>query len=733
MNAALPALSFAGVRLDAHGSDSVRIRVAPPGQPVQLGLVGALTERCRSRLCIRNADRNQSIITNGNIRAQVTEQGIQVSRISDGAMLIEGYLPMFDDAQCGRGFQSFKLNLTAPGNDDIFGLGQLEAINQSDCHDNATARCAPPLNRRQMLAPIPIRQTKYHIALPFLYSSRGFGLLLNHPGDGVVRLPSGRIDVAFSCQRQLDLWISAPGEVHPAPLVYQRYAEATGLPRRLPSWAASYWQSKCAYHNSAEILALAANFSARRLDVGAIVIDLGEPAGAPYYRMDPARFPDLPSLTARVRDLLPEVRLVPNLKPTSVATADCAACGSGHGSDGRADDGALDVSSADCRGCVWRKRVGPSLFAQGLTSYWLDDDETDRFNVSHPACGPWAYCGSWAAGVAWPQLFADGLVAEREQPMLLSRSLWVGAPRLGGALWSSDIVSSWRQLRAQVSVGMAAALSGIPYWTSDVGGFFGVPSEELAARWHQFGSVCPLYRAHGARPYNEPWSFGHAAEVAITKSIALRRSLRQYVLELSENASRTGEPMMRPLWWDFPTIERPMRDREDVFMLGPSLLAAPVLHEGQRTRTVFLPMVEGAWVHYYTRERFAGGVHVTVAAPLDELPLFELTGPVEVDVEDVGGVNGGGVNGGGPVEVDVEDFGAVADNVTLSSPAINRAIRHVSEAGGGVVHARRGSYLCGRVELRSNTELRIAPQSRLQGSGDASHWLPREPIRWPAG
>ena len=114
------------------------------------------------------------------------------------------------------------------------------------------------------------------------------------------------------------------------------------------------------------------------------------------------------------------------------------------------------------------------------------------------------------AGKLWPSLYSDGIAKEGGpealEPLILSRNVWAGAAAGGTALWSSDIACSWKEFRAQVLVGLSSGLSGIPFWSSDVGGFGGLTTPELAARWHQFGSVCPLYRSHGSRPANEPWS-----------------------------------------------------------------------------------------------------------------------------------------------------------------------------------------------------------------------------------
>ena len=158
--------------------------------------------------------------------------------------------------------------------------------------------------------PVVLGDSKYHIAVPWLYSATaGFGVFFNQPGSGNVSLPKGEIAFDFTCQKQLDMWVgtypsgSAAAATNPAPAVYEAFASATGKPAMLPAYAAEYWQSKDAYHNQSEVLQLAQNFSDRNLTVGVIVIDLGVPTTPPYYRLDPSRFPDVPAMSTAVTKL----------------------------------------------------------------------------------------------------------------------------------------------------------------------------------------------------------------------------------------------------------------------------------------------------------------------------------------------------------------------------------------------------------------------------------------------
>jgi alpha-glucosidase (family GH31 glycosyl hydrolase) len=141
---------------------------------------------------------------------------------------------------------------------------------------------------------------------------------------------------------------------------------------------------------------VAKNFSSLNLSVGVIVIDLGPPADPPYYRLDPARFPDVAAMAAQVKALTGGAYLMPNLKPTSVKSSDCPACDAGHShaTDGKADDGKVDASSAACRQCIWNKRLKPALFDKNVTTFWLDDDEANKFKLEGQQCKPTTPNGS---------------------------------------------------------------------------------------------------------------------------------------------------------------------------------------------------------------------------------------------------------------------------------------------------------------------------------------------------
>jgi alpha-D-xyloside xylohydrolase len=246
------------------------------------------------------------------------------------------------------------------------------------------------------------------------------------------------------------------------------------------------------------------------------------------------------------------------------------------------------------------------------------------------------------------RIFAEGMAAAGQEPtVLLCRSAWAGAQKYGAAVWSGDIPATWESLRQQVRAGLNIAISGIPWWTTDIGGFHGgdpadLAYRELIVRWFQYGVFCPLFRLHGDRDPrvptgyamtggpNEAWSYGDEAYERIAAALRLRERLRPYIHAQMHVAAQTGLPPMRPLFVDFPADPRAW-EVEDQFMFGPDLLIAPVLTAGAATRDVYLP--DGrVWIDAATSARHAGGIALTVAVTADRIPVFAVEGAEVLDV-----------------------------------------------------------------------------------------------------
>jgi alpha-D-xyloside xylohydrolase len=235
----------------------------------------------------------------------------------------------------------------------------------------------------------------------------------------------------------------------------------------------------------------------------------------------------------------------------------------------------------------------------------------------------------------------DGMKAAGEKEIVsLGRAGFAGSQRYGAAIWSGDIHSTWEDLRQQVRAGSNIGLSGIPWWTTDIGGFFGGEVDtpyfrELIVRWFQYGVFCPLFRLHGwrnsslAHPEtsdptrggpNEVWSFGERAYGIIRELLFLRERLRPYIIAQMKLASSKGAPPMRPLFFDFPDDPK-AESVDDQFMFGPDLLVAPVLYPGESKRKVYLPGGT-TWMDAWTGKKYKGGQEITATAPLEKIPLY---------------------------------------------------------------------------------------------------------------
>jgi alpha-D-xyloside xylohydrolase len=219
----------------------------------------------------------------------------------------------------------------------------------------------------------------------------------------------------------------------------------------------------------------------------------------------------------------------------------------------------------------------------------------------------------------------------------LIRSAWAGSQRWGAALWSGDIPATFESLAAQVRAGLNVALSGIPWWTTDIGGFHGGnPSDpvyrEVIVRWFEYGVWCPLFRLHGDREPrvplsqamsggpNEVWSYGDEVYEILSGILRLRERIKPYVLEQMAVAAAEGIPPMRPLWFDFPDDEDAW-GIDDEYCFGPSVLVAPVTVLGARSRRVYLP-AGATWTDPWNGEIMKGGTWIDAAAPLERIPVY---------------------------------------------------------------------------------------------------------------
>ena len=495
------------------------------------------------------------------------------------------------------------------------------------------------------------------VSIPFLVSNKGYGFLWNHPGLGRVDL--GRNDTRWvaDAAHQLDYYVVA--EEAPADIL-QRYAEVTGFPSEFPEWGAGFWQCKLRYKTQKELLEVAREYYRRKLPVSVMVIDFHHWSKSGDWSFDPICWPDPAAMVRELKAMGMECMV--SIWPTVDWSCANFKPMKDHGlllrnergmplQNGESLQSFYDATHPEARAYLW-DQVRKGYVEHGIRLFWLDTMEPEILPLEFDNTRFYLGNGREVAGL-YPrdhqQAFYEGLTAVGEKaPMTLGRSAWVGSQRYGGAVWSADIPSTFDSLRRQVSGGLNIALSGIPYWTTDIGGFHGGDIDdpafrELIVRWFQYGVFCPIMRVHGVRrqatkPLNDPgkadpnhpnvanevWSYGEAACVILSDQIRLRERLKPYIMAQMKAAAAKGVPPMRPLFVDFPKDSAAWQV-EDQFMFGPDLLVAPVLQMGLRSRPVYLPL-GATWCEVWTGTEHKGGTTVTATAPLEHIPVYVRVG-----------------------------------------------------------------------------------------------------------
>jgi alpha-D-xyloside xylohydrolase len=501
---------------------------------------------------------------------------------------------------------------------------------------------------------IDLAQINTEVAIPFLMSSRGYGFLWHNPAVGRVELGNTETRWVAEASPQIDYWITV-GETPAA--IMANYADAVGHAPMLPEWAAGFWQCKLRYRTQEELLTVAREYKRRGLSLSVIVIDYFHWTKHGDWQFDPECWPDPAAMVKELDEM--GIRLMVSVWPTVNVTSKNYAEMEHRGLLVRTERGVpatmsfvdngqagsvyvhyYDATNPNAREFIW-EQIREGYYKYDIKVFWLDACEPairprDFENLRY-------YLGNGlAVNNVYPllhaQAFYEGMRAEGETEIVnLCRSAWAGSQRYGAALWSGDVQSNFEEFRTQIPAGLNVALSGIPWWTTDIGGFLNgnihdPTFRELIVRWFQYGVFCPLFRLHGHRSpedgvgagvsgaANEVWSFGEEVYEILKEYMHLRERLHPYIMEQMRVASELGTPPMRPLFYDFPNDEQAW-DVEDQFMFGPDLLVAPVLIEGARQRQVYLP-ANAKWTDAWSGEKFEGEQTITVDAPINRIPLF---------------------------------------------------------------------------------------------------------------
>ncbi len=448
--------------------------------------------------------------------------------------------------------------------------------------------------------------------------------------------------------------------------VIHGYREITGKAPMMPKWAMGLWQSRERYRTQDEVLSVVGEFRKRRIPFDNIVQDwfYWKEDRWGDHEFDSTRFPNPDGMIRTLHNDL-HANIMISVWPKyyvgtknyeqfkekgwlymrSIEKGQRDWVGPGYVST------FYDPYNAEARELYW-KQIDEKLFSKGIDAWWLDCTEPDiQSNLSRQETilrqGPTAL-GSAARYLNTFSLMNTKAVYEgqrRTNPdkrvFILTRSAFAGQQRYPAATWSGDLAARWYDLKAQIPAGLNFCLSGIPYWTSDIGGFsveprYERPNEadldewrELNTRWFQFGTFCPLLRSHGQFPYREMFNIApdtHPAYQSMLSYDRLRYRLMPYIYSLTGMVTQNDYTIMRALVMDFGN-DKKVFNIADQFMFGPSLLINPVTEYKARTRPVYLPAGTG-WYDLRSGRHFDGGHSIKADAPYTDIPIFVKEGSI---------------------------------------------------------------------------------------------------------
>ncbi len=490
-------------------------------------------------------------------------------------------------------------------------------------------------------------------SVPFVLSSAGYGFLWHNPAVGRATFGRNRTEWFAESTRQLDYWVTA-GDT-PA-RISRAYADATGHAPMMPERGLGFWQCKLRYARQSELLEVAREHRRRGLPLDVIVADFFHWPRMGDYRFEDEFWPDPAAMVAELKELgvelmvsvWPQVSLesenYPHLRRSNLLVR--AERGLDVQMSFQGPSAFLDVTNPEARAWLW-ETCRRNYAEHGIRTFWLDEAEPE-YGVYDFDAYRYHLGSTLQVGNLYPQLFAraffEGQQADGETEVVnLARCAWAGSQRYGALVWSGDISSTFEDMARQVTAGIHMGVAGIPWFTTDIGGFHrgdvrDPAFHELLVRWFQLGAFSPVMRLHGDRlPYedvvaadgtprlrsggpNELWSFGEDVYQVLARYVHLRERLRPYLRDVMREAHTDGQPVMRGLFHEFPRDARAW-DVDDQFLLGPDVLVAPVLEQGARERDVYLP-AGARWTDAATGRVHDGGTSVRAAAPLDVVPVF---------------------------------------------------------------------------------------------------------------
>ncbi len=654
------------LRIEAWGKDSLRVRATM--QPSLTGNDWALTENiatCDTQITIDKEDhwvgdgtidqKEIASITNGRLKAVVNFAGV-ITFYRDHKLILREYFRNYDgtlskESRCLKlvnrewkgiiGGSEYILNVKfeSEKKEKIFGMGQY----QQDCLD--LKGCM-----------LELAQRNSQISVPFAVSSLGYGFLWNNPAVGHVAFGKNYTEWAARATKEMDYWITAADTPKQ---ILENYTAVTGRAEMFPEDLMGLWQCKLRYRTQDEVLSVARQYQKEGIKIDQIVIDFFHWTVQGDWKFDEKYWPDPKAMVDELHSM--GIKVIVSVWPSVDRKSENfgpmmergllikTERGAAQTYDYQGDCVEIDPFHPEARKYVWDV-CKKNYYDYGIDAFWLDNSEPDYgvydFENYRYFSGP-----ALSVSNLYPQLYSrafyDGMCQENKGTVVnLLRCAWAGSQKYGNVVWSGDVPSTFEAFTDQIQCGLNMGLAGIPWWTTDIGGFMtddvnDPDFRQLLIRWYQFAVYSPVLRMHGDRgPYNIPplddrdwgggylhtgqpnelWSYGEDNYAIMKKYYDIRIEIHDYIKSLYAEAHENGSPLLRTMFYEFPE-DVACWELQDQYMFGSDYLIAPILHLNEWKRDVYLPA--GKWMLTSTGEVFEGGCIVSVDAPIDYMPVFK--------------------------------------------------------------------------------------------------------------
>jgi alpha-glucosidase (family GH31 glycosyl hydrolase) len=621
------------VKLEMLDTSVARVRMTTNDLPFSTSASFTVV-RTWPRPAMSVTDGSILIVSNAGLRVDINKTPFHLTfRKSDGSVLLANA----DTSTSGNGSNESSVDFLMPAGEQFYGLGLV---------------LGKPLSYRAQLRKLYNGRIGFHtgamtdMAVPLVVSSHGYGLFVDNTfqqdwnfaqmgADGnrwQVGIRGGEMNYYF-------IRGGAPADV------LDHYTQMTGRAPLPPRWALGYIQSKYGFQNWAEMFSAKDSFRTNDLPCDALVLDLywfgasskqmgalqwdtnkfPNPAaniaslGAAGFKVITIHEPYINSENEPAKSNFLDASARKVLMTTNYPNCTMPSVLNGFFGNG----GYLDYNNPAARGWLFEK-LRP-IINDGVAGHWTDLGEPEKDDVTD-----YSYDGRRelelhnVQNLLWHQGLAEGYATNfpNQRLYIISRSGFAGDQRFGAAHWSNDVGADWPTLAAHPNALCNYSLSGFSYFGSDIGGFTGIPTDELYVRWFQFGAFCPVFRAHGKIKEGKhitPYEFGDTVRDICRTMLKLRYRLLPYLYTAARETTDTGLPICRPLPLAYPGDPKGQNDGSE-FLFGPNILVAPVTTEGATARSVYLPA--GNWIDYWHGDVLAGSVTTNWPAPLEQIPLF---------------------------------------------------------------------------------------------------------------